>query len=518
MEELYEVEGFMPFANSKIWELNREYYHEEGLEAWRDGTVPHQMTSSSMLGKTYAKLIFATLKDLATKEKTQEKVYILELGAGHGRLAFHVLRHLDEFCLQTNLNLPSYCYILSDIAEKNLQFFSEHPQFQTYLEQGKLDVAYFDAIGSNRLELRHSKLIIEPNSLNQPLLAIANYFFDTIPSDIFHFKNKVASSCEVALKSKVNPAELNEASLLDNLQLTFENKRLDQPFFKEKSLNRLIETYKELLNETHIFFPSAGIRCIQNLESISKEGLMLLTMDKGFLDLKDLEGKGEPEIIHHGSFSIWVNFHGLKMYCDQQGGKTYFPSYATFHSQVGCLLFLKNDEKYHEVHATYQRAVNDFGPDDFNSLKRMAYKQLARMDLIEVLSMLRLGDYDSTLFKNFLPRIKQNIRRVTVNERRRLAQTLNKAWNMYFSINEEFDMAYEIGGLFYDLGFYKEALVYFEYSVALFGKKPDIYYNEILCHYQLREDKLFVSTLEQAMKDFPKYERFKQLAALDLGA
>lgn len=517
MEEIYEVEGFMPFSNSKIWELNRDYYHNEGLEAWRDGTVPHQMTSSSMLGKTYAKLIFAALKDLATQAATQEKVYILELGAGHGRLAFHVLRHLDEFCLQTNLNLPDYCYILSDIAEKNLQFFSAHPQFQTYFEQKKLDVAYFDAIGTNRLELRHSKKNIEPNSLNQPILAIGNYFFDTIPSDLFYFKNNTTSSCEVALESSEEPDKVETAILIKNLYLTFQNTLLKQPFYKEKELNQLIGAYQELMKDTYMFFPSAGIRCIKNLRSISKEGLMLLTMDKGFLDLNDLENKGEPEIISHGSFSIWVNFHALKMYCDQQGGKTYFPSYATFHSQVGCLLFLKDDEKYDEVNATYQRAVNDFGPDDFNSLKRMAYKQLARMDLIEVLSMLRLGDYDSTLFKNFLPRIKQTMRRITVNERRRLAQTLDKIWEMYFSFNEDFDMAYEIGGVFYDLGFYEKALVYFDCSVALFGGKADIFYNKILCHYQLRQDKLFVSRLREAKKAFPNYERFKQLEALNLG-
>ena len=89
---------------------------------------------------------------------------------------------------------------------------------------------------------------------------------------------------------------------------------------------------------------------------------------------------------------------------------------------------------------------------------------------------------------------------------------------MYFNINEPFDLAYEMGGIFYDLGFYKEALIYFKHSTTKYGEKADIYYNRILCHYQLREDALFASTLKEAKIVFPEIEKFAQLSKLDLGA
>jgi hypothetical protein len=120
----YEIESDQLFSQSKIWQLNRNFYQKKGPSAFSEEIVPHNLTSSSSVGKTYAELIFGFLKDLSSKGKTVDPVYILELGAGHGRLAYHILVHLERLILRTNIDLPPYCYILSDIAEDNLSFFN----------------------------------------------------------------------------------------------------------------------------------------------------------------------------------------------------------------------------------------------------------------------------------------------------------------------------------------------------------------------------------------------------------
>ena len=63
---------------------------------------------------------------------------------------------------------------------------------------------------------------------------------------------------------------------------------------------------------------------------------------------------------------------------------------------------------------------------------------------------------------------------------------------MYFYINEPFDFGYELGGMLCDLGYYKKAQVYFQYSVDIFGHKEDVYYIQALCHYQLKQDCSFL--------------------------
>ena len=92
---------------------------------------------------------------------------------------------------------------------------------------------------------------------------------------------------------------------------------------------------------------------------------------------------------------------------------------------------------------------------------------------------------------------------------------MRQTWSMYFMIHEPFDLAYEMGGMFYDLGYYEDALEYFGYSVGHFGVKADIYYNQALCYYQLREDALFSKALTIGKARFPDFKGFLHLEKLD---
>ena len=201
----FEIEPIRPFAKSNIWQLNRDFYQREGINAWQGDVVPHHMTSNSMVGKTYAEIVLGVLRDLSTKSKTTEIVYILELGTGHGRLAFHILKHIEQLSKNLNIKLPPYCYVVSDIVEDSLSFYLEHPQFKTYFEKGLLDLCYFDASKSSELKLRYSKQTISEQSLSQPLIVIANYFFDSIPTELFYIKDNTMSSCSVSLHSDKDP-------------------------------------------------------------------------------------------------------------------------------------------------------------------------------------------------------------------------------------------------------------------------------------------------------------------------
>jgi len=514
----YEIETARPFAESLIWQLNRDYYQKTGVEAWRAGTVPHHLTSNSMVGKTYADLIFAFLRDLADQGQHHDKVYLLELGAGHGRLAFHILRHLEVFTAQAGMQLPPYCYVLSDIVEDNLQFFQQHPQFQPYFADGRLDVAYFDAIGSQELELRHAGITIAAADLQQPLLAIANYFFDSLPNDLFYFKDGQLSSCTVALTSAVDPTGLDEAALFAALELVYDTAPLARPGYENPIFNSILAGYRQLVFNTFLLFPRLGLECLDNLRQLSQKGLFVLSMDKGFHEIHDLEHAPAPKMITHGSVSFSVNYHALGAYCQQHAGTVFFPEFATFNLELGCLLFLPKGERFTETRAAYQRVVNGFGPDDISGLMKFTYRHINDMDLPELIGVLRMGGYDSTLFKNVLPRLKQLSLQVTFNERTRLAQTLHQIWGMYFTLNEPADLAFEIGGLLYALAYYDDAVRYFQYSTDHFGHTPDSYYNRILCYYQLRHDQLFSATLREAQAHFPDFAEFAQLEQLDLGA
>lgn len=518
VKKKYIIEAEKPFSDSLIWQLNRKFYDGKGIDAWRQDRVPHHLTSNSMVGKTYAELILAFLKDLAAKRQILEKVYIVELGAGHGRLAFHILTHLQGLIAQEGQKLPPYCYVLTDVVENNLHFFQSHPQFQSYFKQGLLDLAYFDALQSDKVCLRHSGINILPDSLHQPLLVIANYFFDSIPNDLFYFKERKIFACSLALETDKDPVGMDEETLLQEVNLIYHTSPVETPFYEDEILNDILEDYRELVSDTYLFFPHRGLQCLHKLGRLSKQGFMVLSMDKGFHEIHDLENLKEPEMIIHGSISFWVNYHAFGAYCKKHGGTALFPLYSTFYLELACLLFLNDSESYTETPAAYQRFVDDFGPDDFNGLKRFTYKHMVNMSLLDLIGMLRLSAYDSTFFINLLPRLKQVSHQITFNQRKRLAQTMHQTWNRYFTLNEPYDLAFEIGGMLYQLGFYQDALSYFQYSIDLYGHTADVFYNRALCYYQLREDVLFLRTVKEAKASFPAYERFGHLDRLDLAA
>ena len=175
---------------------------------------------------------------------------------------------------QEAMELPPYCYVLSDIVEEDLLFFQQHPQFKTYFEKGLLDVAYFDAIGGKELQLRFANTTIRSNDLNQPILVLANYFFDTIPKDLFYIKDEVISSCSLTLNSSIDPKGAEAVDLLSTLTLTYSKLLMDVLYYKDPILNEMLEEYRMALTDTYLFFPQKGLQCLQNLQALSKDCLL----------------------------------------------------------------------------------------------------------------------------------------------------------------------------------------------------------------------------------------------------
>ena len=188
----------------------------------------------------------------------------------------------------------------------------------------------------------------------------------------------------------------------------------------------------------------------------------------------------------------------------------------TFHIEVACFLMLENKDAYKNTVETYEQSVNNFGPDDFNTIKKVAYKNAHKLQLHEIIAFLRMGASDSSLFMRFLPMIKMHVKNISLEDRKRLSQLLRQVGYFYFHIGESEDLAFAIGGLYFDLGYYEESLSSFEISVANYGHKEDSYYNMALCYYQLRMDKEFVDMFNESKRLYPNGSTIAELNKLDL--
>src|SRR2546423_9384940 len=95
-------------SRSALWQMQRNFFARQGVEAWRQGIVPHYITSNPFIANAYAKVVFGFLRDCRSAINQhqaadfpvidpEQPVYLIELGSGSGRFAFHFLKKLLGF-------------------------------------------------------------------------------------------------------------------------------------------------------------------------------------------------------------------------------------------------------------------------------------------------------------------------------------------------------------------------------------------------------------------------------------
>ncbi|BDS09998.1 tetratricopeptide repeat protein [Aureispira anguillae] len=502
---MFLLEEKTKFSDSQLWALQRAYYEQKGVEAWSSGTVPHYITSNPVVGKTYAELVLAFLRDLSLKKQSTQTVYLLELGAGHGRFCYHFFKHFEKFYTQSALKLPPFCYVLSDFTTSNFEFWKTHPRLGPYLEKGWLDLALFDAEKDTELKLEYQNKVLGINSLEQPLIVVANYFFDSIPQDLFKVQNQQLFDCLVSLHTASDPAEQDSTELLATLELVYEYQTTKFDAYQASPpIKKLLEEYQKKLSNTHFLFPKVGLKCIERLRKLSKKGLLLLSADRGEHHWSKLEAQPLPTRAIHGSFSLAVNYHAFKTYCTQEQGLALFPLHQHLSLNLGCLLFLPEASSYLETNNAYERFVNDYGPDDFFIQKKFVEQHIEDLSFRDIIATLRLSAYDAQIFLQISPHLQGLIDSITDHERWVLYQAIHRIWDSYYPLGEDNKLAFELGNLLFQLRFYREAIIYYDFSLKIYGLSAIVLYNIALSYCLLDEYSNALPIIEELKKHNPE--------------
>lgn len=189
-EEKFCVEKDVPLCRSIMWKMLDKYYKQMAIQAWSHDYVPSFVTSNSRLCRSYAKIIVNFLQDWFKKPDADpdKPVVIMEIGGGHGRFTFLVLRALQRYQpMFARLGLPEkpFLYIFSDVAEANVAFCSSHPCLKEFVEKGWLDFAIFDGNKDTEVHLESRKQKLKNG--DAPLIAICNYVLDSLLTDAWRY-------------------------------------------------------------------------------------------------------------------------------------------------------------------------------------------------------------------------------------------------------------------------------------------------------------------------------------------
>jgi len=493
------------FSESSLWDLQRAYFEREGARAWSTGTVPHYITCNPYLAAAYAEVVLAFLADCDELDRSRP-VYLVELGAGSGRFAFHFLKRLEPLLAASPLRDLTLTYVLTDLPERTVEGWRTHPWFEPLVACGRVDFARFDAVVDEEIALIGSGVVLAPGMLANPLVAIANYVFDGLPQDCFAAGRGRLSERLVTLETSCPGLPPDAPEQLAHVDVTWEEAPVGPGRLADPSAAAVLEAYRESDTETTILFPTAALRCIRALERLSGGPLLLLTGDKGHASAAELPGEEHaPSIAVHGSVSLMVNYHAIGSYVRLRGGLALHPSHTAAHLTVAAYLLGGAHDGFRDTAAAYTRAIDDGGPDDVYTVKKALELHFDSLPPDQLLAFIRLCGWDAKIFLDVLPTLTACVANAPATLRADLRDAVERVWDSYFPIGESRDLAYGLGRLLYELGDYTGALTYFQHSLGLYELDAHRAYALASCHGVLGDRALASAWLDRALELDPAF-------------
>ena len=268
----------VPFSQSKRWARQRMFYETEGVNAWLDSHVPCRISSNSLCAAQIGKMALAFYNDWISQQQQSvngsislceqnETLTVLELGAGHGLLSYHLALWFEEILEERGCSCGSLahqpnriCVIMTDFNEALLQSHMKKTPFRRLIDAGILEFAVLDGGAEEHeatddcspqpIELLCSKSRLGPG----PLFTIAHYFVDSLPCDAFLNCRLADESASPSYPASQSSTPFSLWELLEEVCVHSETGRVKERInFRPASLPRgVVEStkYREILNDT----------------------------------------------------------------------------------------------------------------------------------------------------------------------------------------------------------------------------------------------------------------------------
>lgn len=510
------VEAKKPLSQSMLWKLQTDFFANQGPEAWIKGIVPQYITTNPYIANQYAKTVFGYLRDYAAREDADKDsvIYIMELAAGVGRFTYTFLKRFLHMVENSSLKGLKFKYIVTDFAERNIEYWQNHSFLKPYFESGVLDCATFDISKDEEIRLRHSGEVLSSGKMKNPLILFANYTFDSLPQDTFYVNNGelFEGLITVTDKEKRDP---EDKSILAGLDYYYTDKEIEgNDYYEDKNFNDVLMYYKDSLEDTAFYMPIIGLRCISRLRKLFNDDVILISADKGYKNEEAMFGNYHPFLSKHGCISMTVNFHAIELYFKELGGKAIHSIYEHENVNVSLFLLSKNNNDFIETSMAYNEVIETIGPDDFYNMKKAIMPLSKSLTTKELLTFLRFTVWDSRTLLELYNILLERIQTEENFPQDELIDSINKVWEYYFPIGEEGDLGYYFGSILGYLGQDVDALRFFETSLEFYGECPETYYEIALCYYNLQLIDRALEYTEKSLSLDPDFEESKNLKNL----
>lgn len=488
------LESQQSLSSSCLWQLQREYFERQGIEAW-SGQVPFYVTSNPFIAETYAEMLVAAIRDVLqhNPEAAKHPFYVVELGTGAGQFSFYFLKRLEDLRQLFSLT-AEIVYIMSDFTDKNIEFWQQQHQLKSFAEQGVLDFAKLDLTDLTSITLVKRQQVLDSECLYNPLFIVANYIFDTIAHDAFYVKDGQISPALVTVKTDTAPDEPIE---LEELKVEFEPQAPDINYYQNPELNKILQSYQQDIVEGYCLMPIEALQCLQFFWQLTKGKFAVIASDKGYSHVDQMQHLIEPHIAFHGSFSLMVNFDAIAKYFVYQGGQALLQSERRGLSS-GVFLGPGIVEQMGGLHYVFDLHMEQFGPAEYFLYHRYLSDTFEKANLSTLLAHLHLAKWDPYMFFRLSKRIQDLLLKAATVDKLNLYKNLHKVVEKFYFLSENDGTLFEVGLCYHLLEDYQAALQVYLLVYAHYPKTYHLVYNLGLCHSALGDDAAALDYFKQA--------------------
>lgn len=476
-KQLVTIEEQQVFSQSAVWQAQRHYYDESGIEAW-SGDVPCYITTNPFIAYHYAAVVAAFIEDWQAKhpELSSEPFYCVEIGAGHGQFGFYFLKKLQEIMHAKGVQTIPVCYVMTDFTASNIDFWKKHSGLVDFVQSGLLDFAQFDFEKDDHLHLIHQDRVLSRGDIQQPVVVFANYLFDSIVTDVFRVNQGSLEEARTTLTTSASNVGKFGPRDWEKVNFAFTHAEMSDDYYQHPDFDRLLNSYRTMSDDTYLQFPIGSLRGLENLKRLSNDKMVLLSSDKGYVSWDELDGLEAPEFAIHGSFSLMVNFHALGEYCKSQGGDCQIP-YAIDGFVSGLFLMGMTLDQLPATQLAQTANIMAFGPAEFFCFYEHMEPIIEKQPLKTIAAYLSLSRWDPYIYQQVSERINELIDDADEDLVQYLTEHLPKVAEQFYYLPDSHDILFDLAVYYHEAEHYQQAIDYYEQSSQYFEPTYALHYN-----------------------------------------
>ena len=494
-------------SQTKLWEMQARAYHLLGIEAWTQRGIPSYLSSNPFIAKRYAHVAFAYVQERVARLRIHrsEPLYLFELGAGTGRFTYIFLKYFLHLLQDSPLNRLRVRYIMTDLSPEVIAGWRAHPYFQRLFESGILDCAKLNLSHLKEMKLLSSGEEIGPGSVRNPSIVIANYLFGYLPSDLFTVREGQLHEGLVALDTQgVTAARKPQTE--DLICKTRFRKLPKGDYYDITHWNAALTATAADVLETPFTVPVGAYRALDFLREVCTGGYCFLSADRGAVTPQQISELQGVNVSRNALCAVAINYRALLKYFLQKGEmacttRQPHPTFVVMCATAGGLA-----EEHVMTRRAFSQLISDFEPADYWELVNRFEIKDRKMTLEEIYYILKLGDWDSTIFHSNFEIIRRHLASANLNVRALWGEALDSILDNFFPISAlEANLIVNIGVLHFDLKNWHKALSCFQRAHIIAGDQAHILHNMGLCYHQLRDERTARACHVKAAKLDPRY-------------